>query len=78
MAEETAPDSDNWVFYEIENPSYNVFDFGVQQTLLKDSYQMKDVKLNLYVKNLFDEEYNETKGTPSTDRTFGATLSMRF
>ncbi|MCI5118097.1 MAG: TonB-dependent receptor, partial [Candidatus Electrothrix sp. LOE1_4_5] len=67
-----------WVFHEVENPSYSVFDLGVQQTLLKDAYRMKNVKLNVYVKNLLDEEYYETKGTPSTDRTFGATLSMRF
>ncbi|MCI5135357.1 MAG: TonB-dependent receptor [Candidatus Electrothrix sp. AW2] len=76
VAEEVQPDT--WVFHEVENPSYSVFDLGVQQTLLKDAYRMKDVKLNVYVKNLLDEEYYETKGTPSTDRTFGATLSMRF
>ena len=76
VSEEVQPDT--WVFYEVENPSYNVFDFGVQQTLFEDTYNMKDLKLNLYVKNLLDEEYQETKGTPSTDRTFGATLSMRF
>lgn len=76
VSEEVRPDT--WVFYEAENPSYSVFDLGIQQTLLKDSYNMRDLKLNLYVKNLLDEEYQETKGTPATDRTFGATLSMRF
>ncbi|MCI5126269.1 MAG: hypothetical protein D3925_17790 [Candidatus Electrothrix sp. AR5] len=76
VAEETQPDT--WVFYEVENPSYNVFDLGVQQTLFEDTYNMKNLKLNVYVKNLLDEEYQETKGIPATDRTFGATLSMRF
>ncbi|MCI5220198.1 MAG: TonB-dependent receptor, partial [Candidatus Electrothrix sp. LOE2] len=76
VSEEVQPDT--WVFYEEENPAYSVFDLGIQQTLLKDSYNMRDLKLNLYVKNLLDEEYQETEGTPATDRTFGATLSMRF
>ncbi len=76
VADEIQPDT--WVFYEMENPSYNVFDFGVQQTLLKNTRYCKDLVLSAYVKNLFDEEYTETSGTPSTDRTFGATLSMHF
>lgn len=76
VSEEVQPDT--WVFHEVENPSYSVFDLGFEQTLLENAYRMQDVKLNLYVKNLLDEEYYETKGTPSTDRTFGAILSMRF
>ena len=76
VAEETEPDV--WVFHEVENPSYSVVDLGVQHTLLENTSYCKDLVLSAYVKNVFDEEYFETKGTPSTDRTFGASLAMRF
>lgn len=78
VAEELPPDSDNWVFHQIDNPAYSVFDIGVQHTILENQYHVKDLTLSVYVKNLFDEEYYEVRGYPSTDRTFGATLSMHF
>ncbi len=75
-AEEIAPDE--WVFTETENPTYNVFDFGIQQLLLKCDRLLREAYLKVYVKNIFDEEYGNASGYPATDRTFGAALSMRF
>jgi len=77
VGDETPPGSDNWVFHQLSNPGYNVFDLGMEQVL----YERKglfDAVLNVYVKNLFDEEYMESNGYPATDRTFGAALRLRF
>ncbi len=78
VAEETEPNSDIWVFHQVDNPSYNVFDFGIQHTLLQDKNHIKDLKVGVFVKNLFDEEYYEASSYPSTDRTYGVSLCMEF
>ncbi|MEZ4526439.1 MAG: TonB-dependent receptor [Desulfobacterales bacterium] len=71
-------EEDVWYFTEEENPAHHVFDFAVEQVLLQSDRQIRDVKLKLYVKNLFDEEYKNASGYPAADRTFGAALSMKF
>lgn len=76
VSEEIAEDV--WDFYQIENPSYDVFDLGVQHTLVRNKGYIKDVVLSVYIKNLFDENYRETSAYPATDRTYGTSLSMRF
>jgi len=59
-------------------PAYNLFDFGVQQTLFQNAGWFHDGVLSLYVKNLFDEEYSNAKGWPAIDRTFGASFRVKF
>ncbi len=76
VSEEIEPDV--WYFTEEENPAHHVFDFAVQQVLFQSDRHIKDVKLKLYVKNLFDEKYKNASGYPATDRTFGASLSLKF
>lgn len=39
---------------------------------------MKDTCLKFYVKNLFDEEYQDARGYPATYRTVGVALSFEF
>jgi iron complex outermembrane receptor protein len=58
--------------------SYQVFDFAVEQTLFENRYGMKTAKLKLYINNLFDEAYSNSRGYPMTDRTFGAALNVKF
>jgi outer membrane receptor protein involved in Fe transport len=71
-------EEDVWVFYATPMDSYHVFDFGVEQRLFKTFGFFKDGTLNLYVNNLFDEEYENSRGYPMTDRTIGAALSFKF
>ena len=78
VSEETFPGSDVYVFSELANAAYNVFDLGVEQVLFESKGYLKDTVLNVYVKNVLDEDYLEVSGYPATDRTFGATLSMHF
>jgi len=58
--------------------AYHVFDFGVRQTLFKRAGWFSDAELRVYVKNLFDEEYQNTSGYPAIDRTFGAAFSIKM
>jgi len=75
-AEETAPDE--WVFRDVPMAAYHVFDFAVEQTLFKEKGSIKDAALKLYVKNLFDEDYENESGYPMTDQSFGIALSFGF
>ena len=65
-------------YFEVDNPAYDVFNFAVEQTLFKDKWHVKDARLQFFIKNLFDEEYYDSRGYPATDRTFGVNLSFRI
>ena len=69
---------DEWVFYSVPMDSYDLFDFAIEQTLFKEYGFIKDGVLKFYVNNLLDEEYENSRGYPMTDRTFGAALSFGF
>lgn len=86
QSEESLQEHDNigtdkdpvYVFWEVDNPAYNLFHFAVEQTLFRDKWHMKDARLQFYIKNLFDEEYYDSRAYPATDRTFGVTLNARI
>ncbi|BBO82319.1 hypothetical protein DSCO28_28850 [Desulfosarcina ovata subsp. sediminis] len=65
-------------YYQVDNPSYNLFNFAVEQTLFQEKWHVKDARLQFFIKNLFDEEYFDSRGYPATDRTFGVNLSFRM
>jgi iron complex outermembrane receptor protein len=69
---------DEWVFYRVPMDAYDLFDFAIEQTLFKKYGFFKDGVLKFYVNNLLDEEYENSRGYPMTDRTFGAALSFGF
>lgn len=71
-------EEDVWVFYSVPMDSYDVFDFAVEQTLFKEYGFIKDGVLKFYVNNLFDEDYENSRGYPMTDRTIGGAISFRF
>jgi iron complex outermembrane receptor protein len=76
ISEEISPDV--WDFRQVEIEAYHTVDFGVEQVLCENQGPLQKAVLNLYVKNLFDEEYYDTSGFPATDRFFGASLSLSF
>ena len=76
ISEEVAPDV--WEFREVANDAYHLFDFGVSYTFFKHKGVFRDATLQVYVKNLFDEEYYDASGYPATDRTFGTSFSIGF
>jgi outer membrane receptor protein involved in Fe transport len=70
------PGESLYTWYQVDNPAYGLFDLGIKQKLFMGKGLVKDVALSCYIKNLFDETYYSSRGYPSTDRTFGATLSF--
>jgi outer membrane receptor protein involved in Fe transport len=75
---ESPSGSGNYISVDNRMSAYNVFDFGVKQLLYKGENLIKDLTLGLYVDNLFNEEYENSRGYPMTDQTFTAELSFRF
>ncbi|MBU2621153.1 MAG: TonB-dependent receptor [Proteobacteria bacterium] len=63
---------------EVSLDSFDVFDFAVEQVLFTEWNKLKKGTLKLYVNNVLDEEYSNSRGYLMTDRTFGAALSFKF
>jgi outer membrane receptor protein involved in Fe transport len=78
LIDDTDPDNPIYDWRQVDNPAYNLFHFAVEQTLFRDKWQMKDARLQFYIKNLFDEEYYDSRGYPATDRTFGVVFNVRI
>ena len=69
--------SGNWTAYDNPMDAYHVFDLGVEQTIYSGP-AIQNLMLGFYVNNLFDEEYENTRGFPMTDRTFIGAVSFLF
>ena len=78
LIDDSDPDDPIYRYSEVDNPAYNLFNFGVEQTLFRDKWHMQNARLQFYIKNLFDEEYYDSRGYPATDRTFGVTFSLNI
>ncbi len=78
VSHEDTINEDEWYFTEVQIDPYHMVDFGIEQTLFTKFGMMKDACLKFYVKNLFDEEYQDASGYPATDRTYGIALSFGF
>ena len=65
-------------FHQIALDAYHTVDLAVEQVLFNQWRSLKQCVLKIYVKNLFDEEYQDTKGYPATDRTLGAGIRLNF
>jgi iron complex outermembrane receptor protein len=69
---------DEYSFTEVAIDDYHVMDAGLVQELPPSWFPHCEASLKLYVKNLFDTSYVTSDGFPATDRTVGASLSLRF
>jgi len=78
LTEMVADDPGNLFVKEVSLDSFHVFDFAVEQTLFTNRSKVRKGTLKLYVSNLLNEEYSNSRGYPMTDRTFGAALSFNF
>ena len=61
--------------YTNKMDSHQVIDFAIEHTLFRNKGLLKDFRIKFYINNLFDEDYQEAKGYPMTDRTIGCALS---
>ena len=69
---------DVYEFNEIEIDSFQVVDLSVEHTLFEDWHGLKQGMFELYVNNMFNEDYKNTSGYPATDLTVGTGLSFQF
>ncbi len=67
-----------YTWWREPNPAYQLVNFAVTQTLFKNWGGFKDASLKFYIKNLFEEDYKSRRGYPSTDRTFGLSLTLKL
>jgi len=74
--EEISPDV--YEEYRTEMDPYQIVNMGVSYNFIEDQFGLNEVKLDVYVKNLLNEEYENAKGYPMTDRTYGCSLSMKI
>lgn len=76
LIDDSDPDNPIYDYRQVDNPAYNLFDLGLEQTLFKSKGPFRDARLQFYIKNLFDEEYYDARGYPATDRTYGVSFSV--
>ena len=69
---------DEYIWHTTPMAAYHVFDFAVEQTIFKKLGFLENGSLKFYVNNLLDEEYENKRGYPMTDRTYGTALSFTF
>lgn len=69
--------SGNYVSRDNPMDAFHMFDFGVEQNLLSNNI-LKDVVVGLYVNNLFDEDYEESRGYPMPGRSITGSIRLRF
>jgi len=67
--------SGNIVSYKNRMDGHQIFDFAIEHTLFQNRSLLKKLKIKFYINNLLDEDYEEARGYPMTDRTFGCALS---
>lgn len=78
ICEEEPPESGFWHCYDNPMDSYHVVNFAIEQKLFTKHPYIKDARVKFYINNLFDEDYENMRGYPMTDRTFGGSISFRF
>ena len=71
-------DPSNLYVREVSLDEYSLFDIAVEQVLFKEWRQFKKGSVKVYVNNLLDEEYSNSRGYPMTDRTFGVAMNVSF
>ena len=68
--------TDVYVFHAVPMKAYHVFDLACQQQVFEKFGSFKDGKVKLYINNLLNETYQDSRGYPMTDRTVGIAVSF--
>jgi outer membrane receptor protein involved in Fe transport len=67
---------DEWVVRRVAIDAHSLVDLGLRQKLFEKWGFAKDAYLNFFVNNAFNTDYEDNRGYPATDRTFGVSLSF--
>lgn len=71
-------EEDVYILRQVAIDAHHLVDFGVRQRLFEDWGFAHEGYLRLFANNVFDAEYEDARGYPSTDRTFGLSLSFEM
>lgn len=69
---------DEYIFRQVAIDAYHLFDFGVSQKVFEKWGFAQKGTLRFFVNNLFNTDYEDSKGYPATDRTFGVAFSFEM
>ena len=69
---------DEYIIRQVAMDSYHLFDIGVRQQLFEKWGFAHNGFLRLFINNLGNTSYEDSRGYPSTDRTFGLALSFEM
>ena len=67
---------DEWIVRRVTIDAHSLVDLGLRQRLFEKWGFIKDAYLGVFVNNLFNADYEDARGYPATDRTFGVRLSF--
>jgi len=67
---------DEWVVRRVAIDAHSLVDLGLKQKLFEKWGFAKEAYLSVFVNNLFNTDYEDSRGYPATDRTFGVSLSF--
>jgi iron complex outermembrane receptor protein len=76
VSEEIADDV--WNFHEVDIPAHSVVDLGFEYKCFEQLGWLKNGTVNVYIKNLLDQDYYDSTGYPATDRTVGITFTIKI
>ena len=78
LIDDSDPENTIYDWRQVENPSYNLFHLTFEQKFFDKMWYFRNARLQLYIKNIFDEEYYDARGYQATDRIYGAVFSFNM
>ncbi|MBN2079073.1 MAG: TonB-dependent receptor plug domain-containing protein [Spirochaetes bacterium] len=70
--------TDTYIFYVTRNNPYHLLDVAIAQTLIKDRYYFRDLRIKFFIKNILNDIYQDELGYQMPGRTYGGEISMKF
>lgn len=67
---------DEWIVRKVSIDAYSLVNIGFRQRLFQQWGPLHDATARVFIDNLFDEEYQDARGWPATDRVYGVGLSF--
>ncbi|MBN2159917.1 MAG: TonB-dependent receptor plug domain-containing protein [Spirochaetes bacterium] len=70
--------AETYVFYATRNNPFHLLDIAIEQTLLKDQYYFRHLRIKLFIRNILNDIYQDDLGYQMPGRTYGGEISMKF
>lgn len=70
--------ADAYLFYITKIRPHHLLDVAIEQTILKDKYYFKNLRIKFFIKNILNDIYQSEEGYQMPGRTFGGEIGMKF